>query len=205
MCLIRSSSFFFKFRLESYDIIYTSASLWSCIFAIRSFKDEMVLRNAFLSSSQDSGSCLRGGISLSPYGNSVRDSTCMPSWWTALSKPYNKYKKKSVMAVLIIMIITTILFHTYQNTCTSKLISTRKLFMLPHNKDRIVTQLFVSAKQQNLLNRCICPQFQMKIPKVHLLNQYSNFKMFLMETNTLKTKSWEASRWALQFTFWNYY
>lgn len=66
--------------------------------------------------------------------------------------------------------------------------------MLPHIKDRSVTQFLVSAKQENLLNRCICPQFQMKIPKVHLSNQYSNFKMLLMETNTLKTKSWEASR-----------
>lgn len=91
---------FFFIQIESYNIIYTSASLWTCIFAIRSFKDAMVLRKAFLSSSQDSGPCLRGDRSFSPYGNSVRDSTCMPSWWTAFSKPYDKSKKKSAMPVI---------------------------------------------------------------------------------------------------------
>lgn len=165
---------YFFIWIESYDIIYTSASLWSCSFAIRSFKDEMVLIKAFLSSSQDSGSCFRGGISLSPYGNSVRDSTCMPSWWTALSKPYNKYKKKSVLPVLITTTTTTTLLHTYWNIGTSKLISIRKLFMLPHIKDRSVTQFYISAIQETLLNRWIFPQFQMKIPKVHPSNQYSN-------------------------------
>lgn len=99
-CVLEDYNKSFFIQIESYDIIYTSASLWTCIFAIRSFKDEIVLRKAFLSSSQDSGSCSWGDRSLSPYGNSVRDSTCMPSWWTALSKPYNKNKKKSVMPVV---------------------------------------------------------------------------------------------------------
>lgn len=111
----------------------------------------MVLRKAFLSSSQDSGPCLRGGISLSPYGNSVRDSTCTPSRWTALSKPYNKYQKKSETSVLTINdgISYTPKYWYFV------LISTRKPLVLPHIKDRSITQFLILAKHHSLLNRCV--------------------------------------------------